>query len=355
MRTIPVAVGEGYKVLIGSGLLEQAGELLIQQSIEPCKTAIVTDCTVGSLYAATVKKSLAEAGFATSLFAFADGEQSKTMQTLSDTLEFLASRQLTRTDCVIALGGGVVGDLAGFAAACYMRGIRYVQMPTNLLAAIDSSVGGKTGLDLSAGKNLAGIFWQPSAVLCDTNCFTTLPTAVLLDGLAEVIKTAILGNPKLFSLIENGPSQDSIEDIIAQCVTYKAGIVEEDEREKGVRKSLNLGHTVGHAIEACSNYTITHGHAVATGTAIVTRAAAARGICDADDARRILELLARLGFTTHAEFTTPELVQAILHDKKRAGDRITLVFPEKIGSFMFYKTTLDDLEDLIDDGRGEAP
>ncbi|MDR2035239.1 MAG: 3-dehydroquinate synthase [Coriobacteriales bacterium] len=352
MQSIKVSASQRYTVHIGSGLLANCGEI-IKEIIEPCKAVVVTDHTVEPLFAACVRASLAQAGFTTHLFTFAPGERSKNLQTLSDLLECFAVEQLTRSDCVIALGGGVVGDLSGFAAGCYLRGIRYVQLPTTLLAAVDSSVGGKTGVDLSAGKNLAGLFWQPSAVICDTDCLATLPHEIFLDGLVEAIKTGILGSEELFALIESGAIRENTEDIIASCVAIKASVVASDERESGARKVLNLGHTVGHALEACSNYSLSHGSAVAAGIAIMTRAAMALGTCDLQDAQRIVQLLESLGLPLETEYSTEQLVQAALHDKKRAGDTLTLVLPERIGSCVLREVNLSELSGIIDKGRGK--
>lgn len=437
MQRVEISAGNGYDVSIGSGLLGRCGEM-IGASIDPCRAVLVTDSTVESLYAAVVEEELRRAGFATSVFSFAAGEGSKTIKTLSRMLEFMASEQLTRTDCVVALGGGVVGDLAGFCAGCFLRGIRYVQMPTTLLAAVDSSVGGKTAVNLAAGKNLAGLFWQPSAVICDTDCLRTLPSEVFADGMAEAIKTGILDSEELFSLLESEvledrlgkggapnpymrggafdcPAQgmavrrqpkedvsldsgqpeeheegaslssrqheedaavsvclggdgkafkgqskentacgDRLEDIIARCVAFKARVVEADEQEEGLRKTLNLGHTIGHAIEACSGYTVSHGHAVAAGLAMITHAATALGYCDAHDASRIVSLLSSVGLPVSTQFSTDELMQAILHDKKRSGDSITLVLPRGIGSCFLHEIALDALPKWLDGGRGDT-
>ncbi|MCL2528829.1 MAG: 3-dehydroquinate synthase [Coriobacteriia bacterium] len=345
------STGSGYTVAIGAGLLERLGELMLQQSISPCRALIITDSTVGPLYAATVERSLTEAGFTTSTFTFAAGEQSKNIQTLSDALEFMAQEQLTRTDCVFALGGGVVGDVAGFAAGCYLRGIRYVQLPTTLLAAVDSAIGGKTGIDLPQGKNLAGLFWQPSAVVCDTSCLATLPKETLLDGVVEAIKTGVLGDEALFDLLEQEPAEANLEAIIASCVAFKARVVEADERESEVRKILNLGHTIGHAIEVCSDYRVSHGQAVSAGLAMIARAALVMGYCDERAAYRIIQLLTKLGLPTETEFSTEELTRAALHDKKRSGNRITLVLPVNIGSYLLHNISIEELRNVINFGR----
>ena len=351
MRTIPVNTNPPYAVTIGPGLLKDCGARL-RETIPPCRMAVVTDSVVGALYLETVQESLKAAGYDVSACEFPAGEENKNFHTLSDILEFLAKERLTRTDCLVALGGGVVGDMAGFAAACYLRGIRYVQMPTTLLAAVDSSVGGKTAIDLRAGKNLAGAFLQPAAVLCDTECLNTLPQPVLAGGAAEAVKTAVLSGAGLFDRMEDGGFRFlELEPVIAACVQYKAGVVERDEKEQGERKLLNLGHTVGHAIEKCSGYTIPHGHAVAAGLAIISRSAARLGwMPEARDARRICSALADLGLPVSTEFSPEALAEAALADKKRAGDSITIVVPKSIGACELMQIPVSELLFVIGTG-----
>ncbi len=245
VQTIEVHTAPAYEVTIGAGLLRECGARL-KTVLGGCRIAVVADSNVAPLYLETVCASLRDAGFAVCSYVFPAGEAHKNFTTLSAILEFLAESQLTRTDCVAALGGGVTGDMAGFAAASYLRGIRYVQLPTTLLSAVDSSVGGKTAIDLAAGKNLAGAFLQPAAVLCDTDCLKSLPAAVFADGAAEAIKTGVLSGETLFSLFEDGTLTDAPAEVIARCIRYKAGVVERDEKEQGERRKLNLGHTVGH-------------------------------------------------------------------------------------------------------------
>ena len=250
-------------------------------------------------------------------------------------------------DCVAALGGGVTGDMAGFAAAVYLRGIRYVQLPTTLLAAVDSSVGGKTAVDLTAGKNLAGAFCQPAAVICDTDCLKTLPPDVFADGAAEAVKTGVLSDEALFALFEDGTLTADPGEVIARCVAYKAGVVERDEKEQGERKLLNLGHTVGHAIEKCSGYVIPHGHAVAAGLAVIARAAEALGWTEESLAARITACLSKNGLPTGTDYSAEALAEAALSDKKRAGGDITLVVPRKIGHCELRKVPVADLLPII--------
>ncbi len=208
--------------------------------------------------------------------------------------------------------------MAGFAAASYLRGIRYVQLPTTLLSAVDSSVGGKTAIDLAAGKNLAGAFLQPAAVLCDTDCLRSLPAAVFADGAAEAIKTGVLSGETLFSLFEDGTLTDAPAEVIARCIRYKAGVVERDEKERGERRKLNLGHTVGHAIEKCSGYVIPHGHAVAAGLAVIARAPSGPGL-SRGVRRAITACLSKNGLPTGTDYSAEALAKAALSDKKRSG------------------------------------
>lgn len=344
LHTIPVHTTPPYTVTVGSGLLSSCGSRL-REVLSPCRIAVITDSHVAPLYLDQVCASLQNAGFSVVSRVVPAGEQHKTMATLAQLLEFLAEEHLTRTDCVVALGGGVIGDMAGFAAAVYLRGIRCVQLPTTLLSAVDSSVGGKTAVDLCAGKNLAGAFFQPAAVLCDTDCLSTLPPELLADGAAEAIKTGVLCDEGLFSLFESG-SLD-LPEIIARCVTYKAGVVERDPTEQGERKLLNLGHTVGHAIEACSGFAIPHGHAVAAGLAIMARAAETRGWADGPLAERIAACLAQNGLPIGTNYSAEALAQAALSDKKRAGDTITVVVPRQIGLCELRKLPVSQLQSLI--------
>lgn len=349
MHTIPVYTSPAYTVTIDSGLLRRCGRRL-GELLPPCRMAVITDSNVAPLYLDAVTASLREAGFAVSAYVFPAGEEHKDLETLSGILEFLAEERLTRTDGIVALGGGVTGDMAGFAAGCYLRGIRYVQLPTTLLAAVDASVGGKTAINLRGGKNLAGLFHQPAAVLCDTDCLTTLPAGVLADGAAEAIKTGILCDESLFSFFETHAPAADPEEIIARCVAFKAGVVERDEKEQNERRLLNLGHTVGHGIEKCSGYTIPHGHAVAAGMAIIARAAEALGWTETPVAARIAACLTKCGLPTGTEFSAKELARAAAADKKRAGSRITLVVPQRIGLCRLKELPVDELQAVISAG-----
>ena len=349
MTTIEVSASKSYNVEIGSGLLSVLGSKVAALG-RAKKVCIVSDSNVWPLYGAAADTSLHSAGLETCTFVFSAGESRKNGTTFLELLNFLAENRLTRNDILVALGGGVVGDLTGFAAACYLRGIRFIQVPTTLLAAVDSSVGGKTAIDLSSGKNLAGAFWQPSLVLCDTDTLATLPPEIFRDGCAEVIKTAILFSEPLFmELVRSGLSFDR-EAVIAACVVCKRDIVEADEFDRGQRQLLNLGHTFGHAAEALSDFTLSHGKAVAIGTAIAARAAVHTGHCDQGTATRIMWLLEKFGLPIFTHHTAPELLDAALSDKKRAGDSVNLILPKRIGECAISPTPLSKLESIIQAG-----
>ena len=261
MRSIHVTASKEYDVKIGASLLHTIGE----EVAKVCKVgsaAIISDSNVWPLYGETAANSLRNAGFRVVYFVFPAGESSKNGSTYLSILNFLAENQITRSDCVIALGGGVVGDITGFAAATFLRGISYIQIPTTLLAAVDSSLGGKTAIDLESGKNLAGAFCQPKLVLCDVNTLNTLPEEIFRDGCAEVIKYGILYDPQLFAKLQKEGLDFDRESVIARCVELKRDVVMRDEFDTGERQKLNLGHTIGHGIEAHSNFTISHGKAV---------------------------------------------------------------------------------------------
>lgn len=345
MRSVTVKTSATYEVLIGSGLLQKAGEA-VKKVISPCKAAIVTDSTVVHLYEETVRQSLTEAGFSVCTFVFPAGEASKNIHTLSHLLEFLAKEEMTRTDLIVALGGGVTGDLAGFGAAVYLRGIPFVQIPTTFLAAIDSSVGGKTAVDLEAGKNLAGAFYQPKLVLCDTDVLQTLPEVVFADGIAEALKYGVLGDAALFEKIAGGDFRQDLEEIIETCVSMKRDVVEEDEFDTGKRQLLNLGHTFGHAIEQKSHFQMTHGHAVAIGMHLIAKVAEAKGIAEKGTAAAIAKALEQNQLPKETTFSPAEVAEGTLRDKKRRGGTISFVFPKKIGACEIVKIPVEGVEEL---------
>ncbi len=349
MYSLEVSTEKPYKVVIGPALLENCGKIIKDAGLTG-KTVVITDSNVAKLYLDTVLTSLKCAGFEAECFVFEAGEENKTLTTLEKILESFASFSLTRNDFAVALGGGVTGDLTGFAAGCYMRGIDYVQLPTTLLAAVDSSVGGKTAVDLASGKNLAGLFIQPRTVICDTDTLLTLSHTLVCEGAAEALKTAIIGDSELFDMFESGTWKNRISEVIFRSIKVKAGIVELDERESGLRKLLNLGHTPAHAIEKLSGYKISHGRAVAIGTAVMARASAKQSILSFEDTKRIESAVNDLGFGTGTDFSPSELAKTALGDKKRSGDYIDLVYPEAIGSCRIVKTKITELENIFKEG-----
>lgn len=349
MQKITVNASRVYDILIGRGLLTRMGSLIAAQ-VKGRSACLVSDSNVWPLHGAAAVKSLEEAGFAVHTFVFPAGEESKNAQTYLSLLSFLAQRQLTREDCLVALGGGVTGDLTGFAAATYLRGVPYVQVPTTLLAAVDSSVGGKTAIDLPEGKNLAGCFYQPSLVLCDIRTLKTLPQEVFLEGCAEVIKYGILYDRLLFDYLKQEGMGLDREQVIRRCVELKRNVVARDEFDTGARMQLNLGHTVGHAIEALSGFNVSHGHAVAMGTAIVSRAAAKNGLLPQEAAQAIEEALDVFRLPTATAYPAEALTRHMLSDKKRAGDRVNLIVPRAIGRCEILPIPVEQLTDFVGSG-----
>lgn len=343
MKTVTVNASKQYDIRIGSGLLATLGEAAKQLG-KAEKVCIVSDSTVWNLYGEAVQKNLETFDFLVSSYVFPAGEAQKNGATLLELLSCLASHQLTRSDLIVALGGGVVGDLAGFAAATYLRGIRFIQVPTTLLAAVDSSVGGKTAIDLPEGKNLVGAFWQPSLVICDTDTLNTLPEDIFRDGCAEAIKYGILYDPDLFAELEHSGMGFERESVIARCVELKRNVVIEDEFDTGARMKLNLGHTIGHGVEAKSQFTISHGKAVSIGIAIVCRAA----LCQ--DCQRILALLQQFSLPIHTDYTAEDLYIHALSDKKRSGSTVNLIIPHGIGDCAITPMNVDQIKSFIEAG-----
>ena len=343
MRTVTVNASKKYDIKIGSGLLASIGQEAAALG-KISKVCIVSDNHVFPIYGSFITEKLEQAGFEVHSFVFSAGEHMKNGNTYLALLNDLATMGLTRSDLIVALGGGVVGDLAGFAAATYLRGIRFIQVPTTLLAAVDSSVGGKTAIDLPAGKNLAGAFCQPNLVLCDTDALSSLPTQIFRDGCAEVIKYGILYDAELFGYLEETGLDFDRETVIQRCVELKRDAVVADEFDTGERMKLNLGHTIGHGVEAKSEFTISHGQAVAIGTAIVSRASGCV------DTNRIVGLLEKFHLPTTTAYTADELYTYTLSDKKRSGDTVKLIIPEKIGSCKIVPTPVSQLKSFIQAG-----
>ena len=343
MRTVTVNASTKYDIQIGANLLSFLGQE-VSKVCKAEKAAIISDSNVWPLYGYVVADSLKNAGISVVSYVFPAGEASKNGNTYLEILNFLAENQLTRSDCLIALGGGVVGDITGFAAATYLRGIAYIQVPTTLLAAVDSSVGGKTAIDLPAGKNLCGAFCQPRLVVFDISTLNTLPEDIFRDGCAEVIKYGILYDPKLFfDLKESGLAFDR-EAVIARCVELKRDVVAEDEFDTGSRMKLNLGHTIGHGIEATSNFTVSHGKAVAMGIAIVSRAS------KCPDHHQIIRILEQFGLPIKTNASAEAIYRCALSDKKRNGSTVNLIIPQRIGNCCIQPIPVDELKSFIEAG-----
>lgn len=305
------------------------------------KYAIIVDNITEKLIGKSFAKKLKRAGLNCELFSFKSGEINKGLQTVESLAEKMMEKQFTRKDVIIALGGGIVGDIAGFLASIFQRAIPYIQIPTTLLAMVDSCIGGKTGVDLKAGKNLIGTFYQPKAIFIDTEYLKTLPEKMLRSGLAEIIKYGIIADQKLFKFIEQnhhkifGLDEKAIDYIIKRSIEIKVGIMEKDVKENGLRMLLNYGHTYGHALEKLSNYTLLHGYAISIGMVIINDIAIKKKILKKTDAERIKKLFKKCGLpvTTIRKPT----IKDILSDKKREGDYMNFVMPTKIGHARIYK------------------
>ena len=348
-----------YDVHVVPGVLARTGEL-VREAAGGERAFVVSDTNVAPLYAGEVLASLEAGGYRTASFTFEAGEASKRAGTWASCLEAIAQAGLTRDDVVVALGGGVVGDLAGFAGASYMRGCAVAQVPTSLLAMVDSSVGGKTAIDLAAGKNLAGAFWQPRVVVADPRCLATVPHDLLTDSCGEVIKHGVLADPALFAELERRPlnapgyPEGALAAVIARNVEIKRDVVDADERERGLRQTLNLGHTIGHAVEAASGFALGHGTCVAIGLCAIARAAAAEGVCDAEVARRIERVVDAHGLPTDTALDHDLIVRLASHDKKRHGDGVNVVLPLEIGRVEVRRLSMEAFARLVDEGCGTA-
>lgn len=345
MKKFVVSTDKPYDILIGRDLLKDAGAY-ISQRIPSCHLYVITDSTVNSIYAQVVMTSLMEHGYRVSKVVFPSGEHSKNLSTYSNILEAMADEGINRSDGIVALGGGVVGDMAGFVASTYMRGISYVQIPTTYMAAVDASIGGKTSINLLSGKNLVGSFWQPSLVLCDYKTFDSLPHTKLADGIAEAVKCAVVAEDSLISPI----MEHNFEYVIERCISIKKSVVEVDERDTGLRQILNFGHTIGHGLEKLSAFSIPHGHAVAKGMVIEARAAYRLGLTDMDISGELTDIFTKLDFDLSVDYSLEELYRFALMDKKISGDKITVVIPESIGKCRLQKISLSELRKFIELG-----
>ena len=345
MKKVTVCASLTYDVLIEKGILSRTGSLCASV-VAPCRAVILTDSNVAPLYLEGVRASLEAAGFSALEFVIPAGEASKSAESYLALMSFMAQNRITRSDVLVALGGGVVGDLGGFSAATYLRGIRFIQIPTTLLAMVDSSVGGKTAIDIPEGKNLVGAFYQPSLVICDPDVLVTLSPDVFADGCAEVLKYGIINDKPLWEKLKS-PIMSDIEDIIENCVKNKRDVVNADERDTAERQLLNLGHTPAHAIEMLSDFAISHGSAVAMGMVLIARASAAMGLCPETDACEIEALIKSYGLPTECPYSAAELASIATADKKRAGGSIALIIPHAIGDSRIQKTPVGELEAIF--------
>ena len=330
MKTIHVSTGSPYDIMIERGILDNCGEIIKKLSNAE-KITIVTDTNVAPLYKWRVLNSLSQQGYQTTAHVFQAGEQSKNLNTIADIYDTLADFKMTRKDLIVALGGGVTGD---------------IQIPTSLLAQVDSSIGGKTGVDIAQGKNLVGAFYQPKAVLIDPDTLSTLPDQFITDGMAEVIKYGCIKDSEFFEMLANGDALEHIDDVIETCVKIKRDVVNRDEKEE--RMLLNFGHTLGHAIEKIYNYTgITHGMAVAVGMVMMTKASEKHGLTEAGTAYKIEEVCATYGLPTTDDASLEKIAEAAQTDKKTSGSSINVVLLEKIGTSFTKKVAISDLLDFI--------
>ncbi len=352
MSIINVNLGvKSYQIEIAAGLLDQAGAK-IRSISKAQRAAIISDSNVDALYGERLQKSLEGSSFTVTRIVFPAGEKSKCLAELAKIYDRLAAAGITRSDLVVALGGGVTGDLGGFAAATFLRGVDYVQVPTSLLAQIDSSVGGKVAVDLPAGKNLVGNFYQPRLVLIDTELLRTLPVRFLHDGLAEAIKYGCIRDKALFEKIaamhDDEELLENIGGIVERCCAIKADIVEHDEFDTGERMVLNFGHTIGHAVEKCCGYTdYTHGEGVGVGMVLLTRQTEKLGLTVPGTADAICKVLQKYNLPVDAPYAEADLLAGIGMDKKKSGSSITLIILEEIGSSFLQKTDWQALLDYV--------
>lgn len=345
MKRIKIQTSRPYEVIIERGAINKCGEY-ISAVTKSRKAAVITDDIVGELYLKTVTDSLEKSGFECTSFVFPNGEQSKSLSNLGNIFDFLCESNITRSDVIVALGGGVVGDITGFAAASFLRGVDFVQIPTTLLAQIDSSVGGKTAIDIPGGKNLVGAFKQPALVICDSDTLKTLTSEILSDGMAEAIKYGMIRDEKLFELIEahDLDTIDSVMDeMVYTCIDIKRDVVEHDEFDKGERMILNFGHTLGHALEGWHNYTnFTHGMGVAAGMCMITEK-----LCDREILNRLEKCVGNYRLPTGTDIPMSELLPYCSKDKKRDSGSLSYIICKKIGKADIVKVSVDEFYRLM--------
>lgn len=351
MKQIYVDLGkDSYTITVENGLLERAGAY-VKSLTKANHIAIISDDTVDGLYGNRLEHTLKQEGFSVHRLIFPAGEKSKNSEQLLALYQKLSDAGITRSDCIITFGGGVVGDLGGFAAATFLRGIPFIQIPTTIISQVDSSVGGKVAIDLPSGKNQAGSFYQPKGVLIDPELLQTLSKRFIHDGLGEVIKYGCIRDAKLFELLEQ-VDDDTIaahwEEIIECCCSIKARIVEHDVLDLGERMILNFGHTIGHAIERCYGYGYyTHGEGVAAGMVMLTAVTEQMGMTEAGTTERIRKVVQKYSLPTQVAAAPEDLLQYISHDKKKRGSQITLIVLKKIGKSQLLPIQADELPKYI--------
>lgn len=345
MKKIAVKASKPYEVLIEQGLISECGKL-ISEVVRTRFAAIITDDVVDSIYSEKVISSLENSGFRVVKYVFKNGETSKCSDNLNRIYSFLAENNITRSDCLIALGGGVVGDITGYAAATYLRGLSFIQIPTTLLAQIDSSVGGKTAINLPCGKNLVGAFKQPELVICDPMTLKTLSPEIISDGMAEAIKYGMIRSRELFDIIASHNIDnyfDVIDDIVYRCVSIKRDVVENDEFDKGERMLLNFGHTIGHAIESHFNYTkYTHGHAVAAGMHYITQQAVKHSECEISALEELDSVMKSYSLPLTTEASVSDLIVLCSNDKKCESTSINAIICSAVGTSYIKKMPFAD-------------
>ena len=357
MNTISVDLtSDSYQIYVGHHVLAQAGKL-IRSHTSGSKILVVTHPDLNKLYGSELLTSLESAGYSVTTAIVSTGEHAKSFESYQKLVSILAEHRFTREDIVVGLGGGVIGDLAGFAAATYMRGCALVHIPTSLLAMIDSSIGGKTAIDLPFGKNLVGAFYNPRAVIVDLELLSSIPAPLLQDSCGELIKYGVLSGHELFNKISMARNPVQVidasrrQELIQACIEIKKSIVEADFKEAGSRKLLNLGHTLGHAIETLSNFELGHGSCVAAGTAMMAKACFKLGLCSYEDAKSIAELTQSYGLPTSTSFTVEELYSAALHDKKSHADSIDVALIYGIGDVRIERKSFAELKQLIESAK----
>lgn len=347
MKTVSVNASKNYDVIIGENVSRFLGNK-VKELFKSAKVMIVTDSKVASLHLEKIQKILNEEEIENDSFVFPEGEKSKSPEELFELLETLAEKRFTKSDVLLALGGGVTGDLTGLAAAMFLRGVHIVQMPTTLLSAVDSSVGGKTAVNLKAGKNLAGVFNQPELVLCDTCLLDTLEDDIFADGMAEVIKYGVLADKDLFDKVKDGNVKEILEDVIARCVEIKRDIVNEDEFDKGKRQLLNFGHTLGHAIEAESNFGISHGTAVAMGMVLAAEISYKNKLTNVHLTEEIREACKKNLLRTDCPYALKDLASFAGSDKKISGKTISFIVPKTMGECAGVKMSLTEFSQMLE-------